>query len=145
MLAAETLFKRISLLVSKQKWLMQLNFYHSIAILTDLHLIQGVFERFCNLGAVHKRHHQFYLTFWSPPLPFLRLYINYVFSPRVFIPPPHPWKDGDFIYGRPLMQELCHWLCNKNCLGPISLTYYKMNVCMASHCMARANLNKSKL
>ena len=67
--------KQISLLVSKQKWLMQLNFYCSIAILTDLHLIQGVFERFCNLGAVHKRRHQFYLTFWSPP--FLRLYINY--------------------------------------------------------------------
>ena len=55
--------KQISLLVSKQKWLMQLNFYCSIAILTDLHLIQGVFERFCNLGAVHKRRHQFYLTF----------------------------------------------------------------------------------
>ena len=43
------------------------------------------------------------------------------------------------------MQELCHWFCNKNCLGPRSLTYYKMNVCMASHCMARANRNKSKL
>ena len=43
---AETLFKRISLLVFKQKWLMQLNFYHSIAILTDLHLIQGVLKGF---------------------------------------------------------------------------------------------------
>ena len=43
---AETLFKRISLLVFKQKWLMQLNFYHSIAILTDLRLIQGVLKGF---------------------------------------------------------------------------------------------------
>ena len=91
MLAAETLFKRISLLVSKQKWLMQLNFYHSIAILTDLHLIQGVFERFCNLGVVHKRRHQFYLTFWSPP--FLKLYINNLpFGLYPSTPPLKRWR-----------------------------------------------------
>ena len=61
---AETLLKRISLLVFKQKWLMQLNFYfyHSIAILTDLHLIQGVFERFCNLGAVTSFTFDFLIT-----------------------------------------------------------------------------------
>ena len=29
----------------------------------------GCFERFCNLGACHKRRHQLYLTFWSPPPP----------------------------------------------------------------------------